>query len=191
MKNEKHWIKDKNHNYSNYGYTKLGLNEFPQIFYFQLAVKIYSLYFTHLKVPFSSQEKQSFWDFKGIFWGYKLSNPFWSHLPNSPWLSRVSGLGSFFTSCRPCWLSFPHILKIACVTSTHWPHQHFELLSFLVYPNNAQFYFVTSGSVIKPKVCRPVPTGLWAVYTPECTSRFCTLKANFKKSIIVVLGVLK
>ena len=75
-KNEKHWIKDKNHNYSNYGYTKLGLNEFPQIFYFQLAVKIYSLYFTHLKVPFSSQQKQSFWDFKGYFGGINFQTHF-------------------------------------------------------------------------------------------------------------------
>ena len=29
------------------------------------------------------------------------------------------------TSCRPGWLSFPRILKIARLTSTHWPHQHF------------------------------------------------------------------
>ena len=31
-------------------------------------------------------------------------------------------------------LSFPHILKIARMTSMHWPHLHFELLRFLVYP---------------------------------------------------------
>ena len=41
------------------------------------------------------------------------------------------GIASFSTSCRPGWLSFPHILKIARMTSTHRPHQHFELLSFL------------------------------------------------------------
>ena len=42
----------------------------------------------------------------------------------------VRGLASFSTSCRPGWLSLLHILKIAHVTSTHWPHQHFELLAF-------------------------------------------------------------
>ena len=46
-----------------YPSTKLGLNDFPQIFYYQLAVKICSLYLTYLRVPFSSQQKQSFWDF--------------------------------------------------------------------------------------------------------------------------------
>ena len=42
----------------------------------------------------------------------------------------VTGLASFLTSCRPGWLSFLHILKIALMTSVHWPHQHFELLAF-------------------------------------------------------------
>ena len=59
----------------------------------------------------------------------------------------VRGVARFSTSCRPGWLSFPHILKNAHVTSTHWPHQHFELLSFLAHPNNALFN--TSGRVIK------------------------------------------
>ena len=45
-------------------------------------------------------------------------------------------VASFSTSCRPCWLVFWHILKIACMTSAQWPHQHFELLSFLAHPNN-------------------------------------------------------
>ena len=38
------------------------------------------------------------------------------------------GLASFSSSCRPSWLSFPHILKIAHMTSTRWTHQHFKLL---------------------------------------------------------------
>ena len=59
----------------------------------------------------------------------------------------VRGVARFSTSCRPGWLSFPHILKNAHVTSTHWPHQHFELLSFLAHPNNALFN--TSGRVIE------------------------------------------
>ena len=59
----------------------------------------------------------------------------------------VRGVARFSTRCRPGWLSFPHILKNAHVTSTHWPHQHFELLSFLAHPNNALFN--TSGRVIK------------------------------------------
>ena len=47
------------------------------------------------------------------------------------------GVANFSTSCKTGWLSFPHIMKIARMTSTHWPHQHFELLSFLAPPNNA------------------------------------------------------
>ena len=39
-----------------------------------------------------------------------------------------------YTSCRPVWLSFSHILKMARMTSRHWPQQHFELLSFLAHP---------------------------------------------------------
>ena len=37
------------------------------------------------------------------------------------------GVASFSTSCRPGRLSFPYILKLARMTSMHWPHQHFEL----------------------------------------------------------------
>ena len=44
------------------------------------------------------------------------------------------GVASFSTSCRLGWLSFSRILKIARMTSTHWPHQHFELLSFYLIP---------------------------------------------------------
>ena len=51
------------------------------------------------------------------------------------------------------------ILKTARMTSTHWPHQHFELLSFLAHLNNA--WFIKSGRVIKPKICRPGPRGLY------------------------------
>jgi len=47
------------------------------------------------------------------------------------------GVASFLTCCRPGWISFSHTLKIARMTMTHWPHQHFELLSFLAHPNNA------------------------------------------------------
>ena len=32
---------------------------------------------------------------------------------------RTMGVASFSTSCRPGLLSFPHILKIARMTSTH------------------------------------------------------------------------
>ena len=42
----------------------------------------------------------------------------------------VRGVASFSTSSRPGWLSLPHILKIARMTSPHWPRQHFELNSF-------------------------------------------------------------
>lgn len=57
------------------------------------------------------------------------------------------------------------ILLIARMTSTHWPHKHFELLlSFLAHANNAGF--IKSGRVIKPKICRPGSTGLWAGYAP-------------------------
>ena len=30
-----------------------------------------------------------------------------------------------------------YFLKIAHMTSTHWPHERFELLSFLAHPNHA------------------------------------------------------
>ena len=33
------------------------------------------------------------------------------------------GIASFLNSCKPGWLVFPHILKIARITITHWPHQ--------------------------------------------------------------------
>ena len=57
------------------------------------------------------------------------------------------------------------ILLIARMTSTHWTHKHFELLlSFLAHANNAGF--IKSGRVIKPNICRPGPTGLWAGYAP-------------------------
>ena len=62
---------------------------------------------------------------------------------------------------RGVWLSFPYILKIACMTSTHWPDQHFHLLSFLAHPNNEQ---VAEWS--NQNFCRPGPTGLWDGYTP-------------------------
>ena len=52
-------------------------------------------------------------------------------------LSANRGVTSFSTSCKPGWLSFPHIPKIALMARTHWPHQHFEPLSFLTHPNNA------------------------------------------------------
>ena len=35
----------------------------------------------------------------------------------------IRGVASFSTLCRPGWLSFSHILKIARRTITHWPHQ--------------------------------------------------------------------
>ena len=28
------------------------------------------------------------------------------------------------------WLSFPHIPQNVCITSLHWPHQHFELVKW-------------------------------------------------------------
>ena len=85
---------------------------------------------------------------------------------NSRWLVfkevninlKTRGIASFSISCRPGWLSFPHILRIARITSTHWLHQHFELWSFLTHPKNAQF--ITNKRVIKPKICRP-----WVGYT--------------------------
>ena len=40
-------------------------------------------------------------------------------------------IASFSTICGPGWLWFTHILKTACMTSMHWPHEHFQLLSFL------------------------------------------------------------
>ena len=73
-------------------------------------------------------------------------------------VTATRGVATFSTIWRPGWLSFPHILKFARMTSTHWPHQHFELLSLLPHPSNA--LFSTSGKVIKPNICRD----LWAGY---------------------------
>ena len=55
------------------------------------------------------------------------------------WIMFCKGVASFSTTWRPGWRSFPRILKIARMTSTHWPHQHFELLSFISHPNNDQW----------------------------------------------------
>ena len=54
------------------------------------------------------------------------------------WIQYVVGAGkaSLSTSCRRGWLSF-NILKIACLISTNWPYQHYELLSLLAHPNHA------------------------------------------------------
>ena len=77
------------------------------------------------------------------------------------------GVASFSTNCRPGWISFAHVLKIARMASTHWPHQHFVLFSFLPLPNNTSF--ITSARVIKPKICRLGPTGPWADSTSAYT----------------------
>ena len=56
------------------------------------------------------------------------------------------------------------------MTSTDWAHQHF---SFLGHPNSA--YFITSGRVIKPNICRCGPIGLWAGYAPAYVNVFISL----------------
>ena len=65
----------------------------------------------------------------------------------------LRGIASFLTSCKPGWLSFSHILKIARMISTHWPHQHFQLKDFSS-PQKC-IMFITHGRVMKPKICRP------------------------------------
>ena len=50
---------------------------------------------------------------------------------------EIRGVASLSNSRRPGGLSCTHIVKIARMTSTHGPHQHYELLSFLAHPNNA------------------------------------------------------
>ena len=62
---------------------------------------------------------------------------------------------SFSSSCRPGWLSLPHILKIACMTRTHWPYQHFGLLSIIL---------LQGVEWSKQKFVSP--TGLWTGYAP-------------------------
>ena len=104
--------------------------------------------------------------------------------------TRTRGVASFSTSCRPGRLSFTRILQIARMTSRHWPHQHFELLRFLAHPKNAKL-FVASGKVIKPKICRPGPSGLWACYAPENrkhTSRWTTSAKYMKKMLAARLN---
>ena len=58
----------------------------------------------------------------------------WAHFLHSACREGVvgcvaRGIASFSTRCRLGWQSFPNILKIAPMTSMHWPHQHFELLA--------------------------------------------------------------
>ena len=59
---------------------------------------------------------------KNILWKLKFT-----HIIISPFMVNI-------TICRPRWLSFPPILTTVRMTSTHWPHQHFDLLSCLTYP---------------------------------------------------------
>ena len=58
---------------------------------------------------------------------------------------KYNGVASFSTSCRPGWLSFPHILKIARMTSTHWPHQR-------SFSSTQQRIISYKPGVIKPKI---------------------------------------
>ena len=51
------------------------------------------------------------------------------------------GVASFSTCCSPGWLHFHTSVKIAHMTNMHWPHQNFELLSFLAHPNNEQINY--------------------------------------------------
>ena len=57
-KNEKHWIKDKNHSVLTFiqitGILKLALMNSLKSFTLQLPVNMCSSYLTHLRVPFSS-----------------------------------------------------------------------------------------------------------------------------------------
>ena len=70
----------------------------------------------------------------------KIKGAIFSCISSSLKIIHTRGVASFSTSWRPGWLSFPIILEIAHMTSTQWPHQHFELLSFLAHPNNAYYY---------------------------------------------------
>ena len=54
-----------------------------------------------------------------------------------PKVVHIRGVANFSISCRPWWLSFPQMLKIAHMARMYWPHQHFESLSFLAHPKNA------------------------------------------------------
>ena len=56
---------------------------------------------------------------------------------NESAIQRWTSPSQLLTICRPGWISLAQILNIACMTSTHWPHQLFELLSNLAQPNNA------------------------------------------------------
>ena len=108
---------------------------------------------------FLSPEKPK--NHKEPLWRYLLKNQVWSYFEKvSKEYSHMTGIrliyqlfhlnrtsltyrdiASFSTSCRPGWLSFPHILKIARMTRTHWPHQHFELLCFFSSPQQRIIYY--------------------------------------------------
>ena len=108
-------------------------------FYFKKRSKTCFFYIPRsLKITWSSREA-TYCKIRSVRIFEKVSNEYshmtWIRLSYQLFnLNRTSltfrDVASFLASCRPGWLSFPHILKIARMTSTHWPHQHFELLCF-------------------------------------------------------------
>ena len=111
------------------------------------------------------------------------------------------GIASF---CRPGWLHFHIFWKLHAWPSKHWPHQHFELLSFLAYPNNA--WFITSSRVIKPKqlqvygLAMPLPLltfhshtltlfpiWRWLMWRTCSTAYFCEINKLIFKYIFLLM----
>ena len=75
--------------------------------------------------------------------------------------------------------SFPHILKIAHMTSTDWPHQHFELLSFLAYPNNTLFSNLWITRSIRNKL-------MWALQYANVSLRYRCVDSTRKRRWVQV-----
>ena len=92
----------------------------------------------HGRGSYGKKQVRSWWMDTGYedWWKKCIRTSNIAHFINGNWtewsaiwseIIPVTGVASFSTSSRPSWLSLPHILKIARMTSPHWPRQHFEL----------------------------------------------------------------
>ena len=103
-----------------------------------LGDDIFDIYCVMAEAPTEKKQVRSWWMDAGYedWWKKCIRTSNIAHFINGNWtewsaiwsqIIPVRGVASFSTSSRPGWLSLPHILKIARMTSPHWPRQHFEL----------------------------------------------------------------
>ena len=95
-------------------------------------------------------------------------------VPQSP--HQGEGLSQLFDYFRPGWLSFPHILKTARMTSTHWPRQHFWALKLFSSPQQRIIYCKRQSDQTKDLYARTYRSMAWL--------RPCTLLPKYKISTL-------